>query len=102
MRCALSGARLISFEIPRLERSTAKSSNISPIAIMKATSPAAKTSSINIHAVIAIEIKSGEDIFLPIKERLSDQVEIIKVDKTKKKKVTKNDNSKKRNTRKTR
>ena len=39
---------------------------------------------------------------IPIKERLSDQVEIIKVDKTKKKKVTKNDNSKKRNTRKTR
>ena len=39
---------------------------------------------------------------IPIKERLSDQVEIIKVDKTKKKKVTKNDKSKKRNTRKTR
>ena len=38
---------------------------------------------------------------IPIKERLSDQVEIIKVDKTKKKKVTKNDHSKKRNTRKT-
>lgn len=39
---------------------------------------------------------------IPIKERLSDQVEIIKIDKTKKKKVTKNDKSKKRNTRKTR
>ena len=58
------GASAISFDNPFFARATVISSKIAPIAIINATSPAAKISPIDIDAIIAIEISKAEDTHL--------------------------------------
>ena len=59
-----AGARQISFFKPFLARFVVISSRIAPIAIIKATSPAANRSPITIAASIAIVISKAEEILL--------------------------------------
>ena len=56
------GASLMRFSSPTFARSVVMSSRTSPSAMMKATSPAAKTSPIRSAAISAVEISRGEEI----------------------------------------
>ena len=58
------GVRLISFFNPFFALSVVFSSKIAPIAIIKATSPAANKSPMAIAAIIAIEINNADEILL--------------------------------------
>ena len=60
----LTGAKLISLCNPFFARSVVASSRRAPRDIMKATSPAANISPIAIAAIIAIVIKSADEILL--------------------------------------
>ncbi len=66
----IMGVRLIKCFNPLFDRSTVFSSKIAPMAMMKATSPAAKSSPIAMEAAIAIEISNAEEVHFSYTNRV--------------------------------